>query len=182
MTPAVEGPDEGEILWSTETSPLIEVRTVLARKPDGSTYRHHAIDVQRGRGGVVIVPISSHGVAFVRIFRPLLGEVLVELPRGFREAADAKADAVRELAEEAGLGCRSAIDLGPVILDTGLVPTSISVVVVHVGGQPTFPRDDETMEILWSPDVTKWVREGTVRDAISLMALEKARSLGHLPS
>jgi ADP-ribose pyrophosphatase len=147
-------------------------RLVVERATSGGVLRHRFRSDAEGDGAVV-VPVRGGRTLFIEIDRPVVGERLLELPRGQaeREDADPGATALRELLEETGYLGSSARDVGTIWPDSGLCADAVHVVVVS---DPV--RSDTRPEFLaqhWltGEEVSEAVRSGRIRDGVSLAAL-----------
>ncbi|NCT91341.1 NUDIX hydrolase [Cellulomonas sp. APG4] len=144
----------------------------------GRRWAQHRLVLADGRPGAVAVVVRDDQVLLVRQWRPAVGRVLWELPRGLADAGDADgaATAAREVHEETGLPTASARVLGTVWPDSGLLAGTVAVVEVHLA--PTGPdaspsADGEVDARHWVPvaQLDELVREGTLTDGLSLAAL-----------
>ncbi|MBM7829677.1 ADP-ribose pyrophosphatase [Agromyces cerinus] len=159
--------------------PEIELWREPVRLATGLEYTAHALRVQGGRPGVVVIARSGDDLLFVQTERPAVGGRLLELPRGFGEAdpADPSApvsDALRELAEETGLRARDARVLGSYVTDSSILPGAVVVVACVVDERrPSGPTDRETERAVWVPrtGIARMVVSGALRDAHTLSAL-----------
>lgn len=162
--------------YAGDVDVVLEV-SVRAR-PDGGTYRHHRLRVGRG-GGAVVVARRDGRILFGRTARVAAGAVLLELPRGFGEDADAQADdpgveaGLRELAEETGVRVERAVRVGGYVLDSSIYPQEVAVVECVVAIEPEGPTDGEMKSVEWvdEREVDALIASGAVRDAHSLAAL-----------
>ena len=159
-------------VWS-QTSPDLRVEAADVTRGDRAWTQTRVV-VGAGRAGVVVVPIHGEQIGFVRLWRPCVDEVRLELPRGFGESPDPELDARRELLEETGLDATHVTRLATLDLDTGLVPTPIIAFATQLDSRrPTRTPDGETDDLVWvdATSVSRLVAEGTLRDGITLAAL-----------
>lgn len=161
-------------------------RLLVESQSAGDHVRHRFRSNEPGDGAVVVVRREGR-VLFVHHDRPVVGRVLLELPRGQADATDAGplATARRELAEETGYGVETAVDLGRVWPDSGLSGDGVHVVLVEAASDPpaTGPAPElEVIEWLDDLEISKAVADGRLRDAISLAALTLVAAHGpHAP-
>lgn len=112
---------------------------------------------------------------FVRLYRPVVGQTLLELPRGQAEAVDCGdgvATAIREVAEETGFALHSAKLVGTVYPDTGLLSDSVHIVVGAVAREDVQQGDPEHDVVWLTPrQIDEMVTSGVIRDGLTLAAL-----------
>ncbi len=176
---AVEMGTDRERVYHWNGPPEIELWREPVRLATGLEYSAHALRVQGGRPGVVVVACSGGDLLFVETERPAVGGRLLELLRGFGEAdpADSSApvsDALRELAEETGLRARDARVLGSYVTDSSILPGVVVVVACVVEDRrPSGSTDREIERAVWIPrdQITHMVASGALRDAHTLSAL-----------
>ena len=163
-------------VWSADGE-----RLVVEARVDGDHTRHRFRSNTGGDGAVVVVRREDQ-ILFIRHDRPVIDRTLLELPRGQAEADDAGpvATAARELAEETGWELQHGAALGRVWPDTGLSGDGVNVVLADAarrrrpdGPEPEFP-DQQWLD---RAEITAAIREGSLRDAISLAALALVAAL-----
>jgi len=151
----------------------IQVAVETVTLPDGHTVQR---DVVLHPGAVAILPLVDPGhVCLLRNRRPIVGETLLEIPAGTLEPNEAPEDAaVRELAEETGYrGARwrrlTAFYPSPGVLSER---THLFLAEDLTPGEMRPERDEdlEPQVIAW-PQALAWARDGTIRDAKTLVAL-----------
>ncbi|MGW1063056.1 NUDIX hydrolase [Streptomyces aureus] len=153
-----------------------EVHLDTYRLPSGAETVRHRIRVGGGRTGVVVLARRGDDILLVRQWRPTIGRWAWELPRGFGET-DPAADALRELAEEAGLVGTAAAVVAYLDVDSGLLESEVAVVEVSVPDdaplRPDAAGDGEIATARWwSPgDIARAIRAGELRDAFTMAAL-----------
>ncbi|MER5602817.1 NUDIX hydrolase [Streptomyces sp. NPDC002265] len=153
-----------------------EVHLDTYRLPSGAETVRHRIRVGGGRTGVLILVRRGDDILLVRQWRPTIGRWAWELPRGFGET-DPVSDALRELAEEAGLVGSTAAVVAYLDVDSGMLENEVAVVEVSVQGDaPLRPDSAGDGEIAaarwWSPrEIAQAIRAGELRDAFTLAAL-----------
>jgi ADP-ribose pyrophosphatase len=140
---------------------------------DGSPVQR---DVVIHPGAVAIIPLVDRDqVCLVRNRRPIVGEELLEIPAGTLEPGEAPdLAAVRELAEETGYSARTWRKLTEFFPSPGVLSerthlylaTNLSAGAMHLeAGEELVPE-----VVSWS-DAMRWVVDGTIRDAKTLIGL-----------
>lgn len=133
-------------------------------------------DVVLHPGAVAILPlVDAEHVCLLRNHRFILDEVLWEIPAGTLEVGEAvEAAAVRELAEETGYQAgkwRKLLEFYP---SPGILSERTHLFVAsELTAGIMRPEADEQLEpqiVAWSQALA-WVRDGTIRDAKTLLAL-----------
>ncbi|WP_306192719.1 NUDIX hydrolase [Streptomyces sp. MK5] len=153
-----------------------EVYLDTYRLPSGAETVRHRVRVGGGRTGVVVLARRGDDILLVRQWRPAIGRWAWELPRGFGET-DPVSDALRELAEEAGLVGSAAAAVAYLDVDSGMLESEVAVVEVSVPGDVPLRRgaagDGEIAAARWwSPEeIANAVRVGELRDGFTLAAL-----------
>lgn len=165
-----------EIVYRWEGPPAIQLSRRHVTPPTGVPFELHELTVQDGRPGAVIVATRDDSILFVHHYRPALGELLVELPRGFAELADSGAltTGVREFSEELGLPLVEARLIGEYIVDTSIYPTRVGVITGELPME-ALPgdTDGEISDWMLIPvrEVQGWIRRREIHDAHTLSAL-----------
>lgn len=127
-------------------------------------------------GAVVLCVRGGRELVVVEQERVGLGLRLWELPRGAADADDAGlvATGLRELCEETGIAAAEGTVLGGVHPDSGVLGTTVAVVLVHVDAAASATADGVEVDAArWVPldALPGLVARGELRDGISLAAL-----------
>jgi ADP-ribose pyrophosphatase len=151
----------------------IQVALETETLPDGHTVQR---DVILHPGAVAILPVVDAGhVCLVRNRRPVVGETLLEIPAGTLEAGEAPEHAaVRELAEETGYRAARWRRLTAFYPSPGVLSETTHVFVAEelTPGAMHLERDEDLQpQVVPWPQALAWVRDGTIRDAKTLVAL-----------
>jgi ADP-ribose pyrophosphatase len=152
----------------------------LSVKFDG---RHHFVEYNRYKSGVVIVPTHENGdFQMVKLCRAPVFGLSLEFPRGGVEPGESPEDAAaRELLEETGfLWAKSSLrHLGQIGGDTATINSVCDIfsVVVH-SDTPAAPFDEVEIETpirVPARDLVQAIRAGHVKDGYTLGALTLSR-------
>jgi ADP-ribose pyrophosphatase len=133
-------------------------------------------DVVLHPGAVAILPVvDPNHVCLVRNRRPIVGETLLEVPAGTLEPGEApERAAVRELAEETGYQAARWRRLTAFYPSPGVLSETTHLFVAEdlTPGPMHLERDEELEPVVvpWTQALA-WVRDGTIRDAKTLVAL-----------
>lgn len=163
--------------------PYIAVFRDLVRFPSGAlgTYLRIALQPVESNAGVLFVPRSGRDYVLIKVFRHATRRWSLEFPRGFLPiGCDLIAAARAELREEAGLRADSVVRLGSFTPDSGLHSGEIHVFEGQVSADGV--AEPEETEAL-APEVLRvdpetlagWIREGRVRDGLTLAAFSLSR-------
>jgi ADP-ribose pyrophosphatase len=167
---------DAEVVYRWEGPPTIELTRQDVAPSSGLPFVQHALTVQGGQAGAVIVATRGESILFVRHFRPAINATVVELPRGFadRDDANALATGVREFGEELGLSLELTSLIGEYVLDTSIYPSRVGVVTgeLVVNEKPGASDGEVTDWMLLSfEDVHEHIRQGLIGDGHTLSAL-----------
>jgi ADP-ribose pyrophosphatase len=155
------------------TGRKIRVAVDTTTAPDGHPVRR---DVVLHPGAVAILPVVDDGhVCLLRNQRPAVGETLLEIPAGTLEPGEAPpAAAVRELAEETGYQAAHWRKITEFFPSPGVLSERTHLFVAEgLTPGPARPEADEDLEplvVTWD-QALRWVHDGTIRDAKTLVAL-----------
>lgn len=134
----------------------LELRDIGFADAHGCAKRWEFVRRRGAAGASAVVALTAESprrIALVRQFRPPLGACILELPAGLIEAgSDARATALRELAEETGCS-GTAREAGPPVFNSpGLTDEAVQVVVVDVTAtSANRPEADEALELVLAP-------------------------------
>jgi ADP-ribose pyrophosphatase len=141
--------------------------------PDGRVVRR---DVILHPGAVAILPVIDDGhVCLLRNHRPIVEDVLWEVPAGTLEPGEAvEAAAVRELAEETGYQAGRWHKLTAFHPSPGVLNETTHLFLARdLTPGPMRPEAGEELEpqvVPWSQALA-WALDGTIRDAKTLVAV-----------
>lgn len=167
---------DGDPVYAWRGPPRIRLLRGPARLPSGLEYHAHKLEAGHGTAVVVMARRSDH-ILFVESHRPLVGARLLELPRGFADAADRDPleTASRELREESGWSLHAPRVIGDYWTDTGLYPAPVSVIEGEARtptGAPA-PPGPEVLRTRWvhRTRLASSIASGEFQDAHTLSAL-----------
>jgi ADP-ribose pyrophosphatase len=151
----------------------IQVGVERSVTADGQTIQR---DFVLHPGAVAILPlVDAEHVCLLRNHRVIVNEVLWEVPAGTLEPGEAiEAAAIRELAEETGYQARHWRKLLEFYPSPGILSERTHLFVAsELTAGTRHPEADEQLEphiVPWSQALA-WTRDGTIRDAKTLLAL-----------
>ena len=131
-------------------------------------------------GGVCLVIDSEDNVLLVKVYRHVLGDVVLELPRGGGspdEDLSTLETALREAAEETDVSMKDAeiIDLGEVCPDSGILATRVRLVAVVLPHPMPKTRADvsevESVEMVHLDKLREMAVHGDIADSFTLAAI-----------
>jgi ADP-ribose pyrophosphatase len=155
------------------TGRKIRVALETTTGADGQPVRR---DVVLHPGAVAVLPlVDASRLCLLRNHRPAVGETLLEIPAGTLEAGEApEAAAVRELEEETGYRAARWRKLTEFYPSPGVLSERTHLFVAQeLTPGASHPERDEQLEpvvVSWV-DALRWVGDGTIRDAKTLIAL-----------
>jgi ADP-ribose pyrophosphatase len=151
----------------------IQVAMEETVNPNGAKVRR---DVVLHPGAVAILPLVDHDhVCLLRNQRPVIGEILWEIPAGTLEPGEPiDLAAVRELAEETGYRAKVWRKLTAFFPSPGVLSecTHLFVAGDLTPGEMALEADEQIYPeiVSWSQAVG-WALDGTIHDAKTLVAL-----------
>ena len=153
---------------------IVNVRCDDATLPDGRPCRREIVEHP---GGAAVLCVREGKVALVRQFRYAYGESLYEIPAGKLEAGeDPLLAAQRELGEETGL-CARELVLRFVLYPTPGYTNEKIYIYEALGAEKGEQHldDGEFLNLEYVPVETAlcWVEDGTIRDAKTIVALQR---------
>jgi ADP-ribose pyrophosphatase len=133
-------------------------------------------DVVIHPGAVAILPLVDAGhVCLLRNRRPIVGETLLEIPAGTLEPNEPPEQAaVRELAEETGYRAGRWRRLAAFFPSPGVLSERTHLFLAEdlTPGEMHPERDEDLKpEVVSWAQALAWARDGTIRDAKTLVAL-----------
>jgi ADP-ribose pyrophosphatase len=133
-------------------------------------------DVVLHPGAVAVLPmLDAATVVLVRNERPVVGETLWEIPAGTLEPPEPPEEAARrELAEETGYAASRWTRMGEFYPSPGVLSERTHVWLAEglVAGEQRLEADERmTVHAVPLAQALAWTRDGTIRDAKTLVAL-----------
>ena len=140
---------------------------------DGKTYHREVI---RHPGAVVLLPlIDRDTVVLIENRRPSVGQTLLELPAGTREAAEKpEVTASRELIEETGYQAGSLTLIHEFYSAPGICDELMHLYVAREltkGKHHREPTEEIENRVATRQEITEWIADGKIRDAKTLVGL-----------
>lgn len=182
MTEPRDGLTLDEQILSRErifTGRVIVLDTLEVRLPDGAAARRELVTHP---GAVAIVPLDADDhVLMVRQFRIAAGRVMLEIPAGTLNPAEAPlACAERELQEETGHRAADLHPLGGMFVAPGYTTEYIHLYLATGLTESRLSGDaDEFIEVVRMPlaQAIAHIDDGTIIDGKSIIALLKVARL-----
>jgi len=133
-------------------------------------------DVVLHPGAVAILPlVDDWHVCLIRNVRPNVGQTLWEIPAGTLEPPEPPEQAAyRELREETGYEAQQMTKLGEFFPSPGILSERTHVYVASglTPGPPHLQADEQIeAHVIALQQAYAWCRDGTIRDAKTLVAL-----------
>ncbi|QDT06560.1 ADP-ribose pyrophosphatase [Rubripirellula lacrimiformis] len=168
-----QNPDESVPEKLVFTGTRFNVHQMVLTGSDGQTYHREVI---RHPGAVVLLPlIDDDTVVLIENTRATVGETLLELPAGTREAGeDAEVTAGRELIEETGYAAGSLTKIHEFYSAPGICDELMHLYVARSLTKGQHAREAvEQIEnhVATRSDVARYIGEGRIRDAKTLIGL-----------
>ncbi len=152
---------------------VIDLAIETVDLPNGTTAE---LEIIHHPGGAAVVAINAENqVCMIRQYRHAAGGWLWELPAGkIDPGEDPITTAKRELAEEAGQIAEKIEPLGDTLTTPGFCDEVIYLFrATELETCPTQHETHEVIEIHWLdyPQVLQQIRDGTIRDAKTVIGL-----------
>lgn len=176
-----------EILaYGSPNNPWVKLFFDKVKFPNGEIGFYNRIVESEGKSGVAVLPLIERKIGLVRQYRYPVNEDLWEIPRGFGESFNPVEDARREFFEETNIDLppSSFVSLGTVHPNTGILASEVALFLVNCSA-PSLQSNffsDEISELAWMDleKVTEMIAVNKIRDSFTIVALYRARLLGHL--
>lgn len=154
--------------------------SVLSSDGPGTYLR---IVERSGEPGVACVATCGHRIALVLVYRYPIGQWEWAVPRGFGSDLDPRESLLAEMRGELGSEPTEFTELGRVTTNSGLLASE--VVIYHGSWEvpnenPTDQREVHSVAWLTYEQLAAEIRDGTIRDGVTLAALTLARVRGAL--
>lgn len=151
----------------------IQVAIETATAADGSTFQR---DIVIHPGAVAVLPVVDPGhICLIQNHRPIVGATLWEIPAGTLEPGEAPdTAAARELAEETGYRAASWRKLTEFFPSPGVISERTHLFLAEglTPGETHLEKDEQIRpEVVSWEDALRWARDGTIRDAKTLVAI-----------
>lgn len=134
--------------------------------------RHFVVTEKFDCNGAVIVPILENGnFLMAEHFRPAIGEVSLEFPRGARDPGETTAQtAARELLEETGYSGDEPQFLGKLHTNNSMIASHIDLYVIKNARKVSEKSDGEVAKVreVSKDEFKLQVRTGKITDSHSL--------------
>lgn len=134
--------------------------------------RHFVVTEKFDCNGAVIVPILENGnFLLVEHFRPAIGEVSLEFPRGARDPGESTAQtAARELLEETGYSGDVPQFIGKLHTNNSMIASHIDLYVIRNARKVSEKMDGEVAKSreISKDDLKLLIRTGKITDSHSL--------------
>ena len=158
---------------------VVDLTEDIVQLPNGATTVR---EVVHHPGGVCVAAVDGDGnVAMVRQYRYPFSRHLLELPAGKLEKGEDPFDAVkRELSEETGLEAEHWQSLGAMYVSPGISTETLYLYLATGLRQgAAHPDPNEFLDVEKHPlsELVGLVRDGTIRDAKTVVGVLKAASI-----
>jgi 8-oxo-dGTP pyrophosphatase MutT (NUDIX family) len=147
--------------------------------PSGERFEHHVVRFPQEASGTVVRD-PQRGILLLRRHRFTVDTFAWEVPAGRADHGESPEDAaLRETAEETGWRPGPLRSLGSFHPMPGSVDQTFHVFEAEGAEQVGEPDPDETAAVEWKPDdeVRRMLRDGSITDGLSLVALYRALEL-----
>lgn len=162
---------------------VLDIGVERVELPGGRTTE---LEILRHPGAAAILPVTDAGeVVLIRQYRHAAGDYLWEVPAGTRDGDEpALACAQRELTEETGFTAEEWTDLGEMLPAPGYASERIHIYVARALGRAAQKLDEDEViaevKPVPVPEALRWVSDGTILDAKTVVALCRAQLRGLL--
>ncbi len=181
-------PIEERVVYADPDNKWVKLYFDRVRFPNGNEGYYNKLVENEGKLGVVILPIANDAICLVRQFRYPINKEVWEVPRGFGETGDAKADAAREFSEETGINIShdKLVHLGILHPNSGLLSSEVNIFAALFNFIPSVPQvsDSEVSKLRWVKykDLLSMIEGGEVNDVFTMAALLRAQIRKLLPA
>ncbi len=170
-------------LLSPQCSSLIPVETVHENPWFAVRNRGGYFTVEYSRFQVIILPVvENHSIIMVRVKRPVLNDICLELPAGGAMYGELPVQAAaRELAEETGIeiqDLRRFIMLPPISVSPNRNPNLAHIFQVHISMNEYEMRKEhdkeiESVELFPSDEIQRMICEGEIYISMPIAVLSR---------
>lgn len=168
--------DNGKVVGLAYSSPwhylLVDV---VADADGGCSYAYERyVAVSRNCGGVAIPILPDGRICLLKNYRHTLGQIVLELPRGYSLAEEPGQNAaIRELSEELGATALSAETIGTMIADSGVNGDIVTIVKIEIGATDVRTGHEGITGFRTATlgEIDEMISSGEVRDGFTLGAI-----------
>ena len=153
-------------------SDWVRLTLVDVELPSGGRFEHHVVRIPRPAAAVVVR--KDDEILLLRRHRMVTDSWGWEVPAGRTDPGESPdSAAIREAVEETGWRPRGLRKLGAYHPQPGQVDQTFHVFLAECAEQVGDPGPDEAERIEWIPveTVRGWLRDGSITDGLSLVAL-----------
>lgn len=168
------------VVYSWEGPPNIQLYRMPVTQ-GGRSWEQHIYGSNDNGVGVVAVTTFEDKFLLISQFRPAIGKLLIEFPRGFGNLPEngrtmnqqALLDAQRETLEETGIATKKSSLLGYIWPDSGILGYKVAVVAIEAESNwPIQSTDSEVDSVFWldQSEFVDQICDGRITDSITLSA------------